>query len=407
MTGTVAGAAEPIDPTGIGTATRPAHASLLAALLLASTLTVMAGAVLVPVLELVRRDLGLGATQTGLVLTAHGLSVAAVSPLAGRIIDVWGLRLPLVGGLMLYAAAGGAGLVVGSYPALIAARLAFGVGAAAVFVGTTTALVGLYSGRLRDRVMGWRSSAISLGGLTWPLLGGALGSSSWQAPFALYLLGAPLAIAVLLTLPASMSSPGAAGNRGSTWALLRSSRRLASLLGVQTIAAALLYVVLGFVPLRLAELGVHGPLTVALCPAALSVAMTLAGLTFATARTRFGVSELLLLALLAWSVSLASIALASEPALIAAGAALFGLGMGLAVPALTVAVGEATPVRLRGRAISLLAVATFAGQFAAPLLAGPVVEATSAAGGFLVFAATAGVAFGSGLLARLPRVARG
>ena len=406
MTGAVAGAAKPVDPTGVGSTMRLADASILAALLLASTLTVMAGAVFVPVLELVRRDLGLSATQTGLVLTAHGLSVAAASPLAGRLIDGWGPRIPLVGGLTLYAAAGGAGLVVESYPALIAARLAFGVGAAAVFVGTTTALIGLYSGRLRDRVMGWRSSAISLGGLAWPLLGGALGTLSWQAPSSLYLLGAPLAIAVLLTLPASASSAGPPGDRGSTWALLRSSRRLVLLLSVQTIAAILLYVVLAFVPLRLAELDVSGPVTVALCPAALSLAMTLAGLAFATARLRLGISALLLLALLKWSASLASIALASEPALIVAGAALFGLGMGLAVPALTLAVGEATPVRLRGRAISLLAVATFAGQFAAPLLAGPVVETTSVAGGFMVFAAVAAVAFGSGLLARLRGVAR-
>ena len=37
------------------------------------------------------------------------------------------------------------------------------------------ALLALYRGSVRDRVMGWRSTATSVGGLVWPLLGGVLG----------------------------------------------------------------------------------------------------------------------------------------------------------------------------------------------------------------------------------------
>jgi ACDE family multidrug resistance protein len=56
-------------------------------LLLGSTLTVMAGMILCPVLEFIRRDLALSLTSTGLVLTVHGLSLALASPLIGRAID--------------------------------------------------------------------------------------------------------------------------------------------------------------------------------------------------------------------------------------------------------------------------------------------------------------------------------
>ncbi len=117
-----------------------------------------------------------------MILTAHGLSIAVTSPVVGWLIDRWGVRVPLAGGLLLYGVAGGAGAFLSSYPALIATRIAFGVGAAAVFAGTTVALLSYYQGAQRDTVMGWRSTAISLGGVVWPLLAGAIGGLSWHAP---------------------------------------------------------------------------------------------------------------------------------------------------------------------------------------------------------------------------------
>lgn len=145
---------------------------MLAVLLAASTLGVMGGAVIVPVLEVIRGDLGVSGTAAGFILTGHGFAIAVSSPLMGRLIDRWGIRAPMIGGLVIYGIGGGAGLVVTSYPALIVSRLVFGVGAAAVFTGTTVALLALYQGAERDRVMGWRSTATSVGGLIWPLLGG-------------------------------------------------------------------------------------------------------------------------------------------------------------------------------------------------------------------------------------------
>ncbi|MFE5594964.1 MFS transporter [Streptomyces sp. NPDC056549] len=92
-----------------------------------------------------------------------GLSLALVSQLVGWAIDRCCLRTPLVGGLLLYGVAGGAGLVTESYAALIISRFVYGIGATAVFIGTLVALLALYQGEQRDRVAGWRSTALSLG----------------------------------------------------------------------------------------------------------------------------------------------------------------------------------------------------------------------------------------------------
>lgn len=45
--------------------------------------------------------------------------------------------------------------------------------------------------------MGWRTSAITAGGVVWPLLAGVLGETSWHGAFAVYLVGLPLGLAVL------------------------------------------------------------------------------------------------------------------------------------------------------------------------------------------------------------------
>ncbi|MEV6695037.1 MFS transporter [Micromonospora sp. NPDC051196] len=118
----------------------------LAVLLIGSTLTVMAGAVLTPVVQLLITERQLTATAAGLVVTVHGVSLAVTAPAAGRLVDRCGVRRPLVVGLLLYGTAGGAGAVVDSYPLLITTRLIFGVGAALVFTCTTVGLLDRHTG---------------------------------------------------------------------------------------------------------------------------------------------------------------------------------------------------------------------------------------------------------------------
>ncbi|MEN3610741.1 MFS transporter [Plantactinospora sp. ZYX-F-223] len=425
MTANPEHAGNPRRRAGRGPATRPGRATRppvgdtppspprgpLWVLLLGSTLTVLAGAVLAPVVEVLRSDLGVSAGAAGLVLTAHGLSLALVGPLVGRAVDRWGVPGPLAAGLVVYGVAGGAGLLLDDYVSLVASRLVFGIGAAAVFTGTTLGLLDLAEGAARDRMMGWRSTAISLGGVLWPLLGGALGEISWHAPFAVYLVGVPLGVATLRVLSmsdgarrsryadaarsrraaaeeATLSATGH-GTRARPEPLLRGRPGLLGIYALQAIATALLYGVLVFLPPRLAEVGVRDSFRVALFGALLSLVMSLTGLRFARVRARLGWSGLLLLAFAAWTVALVLLAVGASPVPLLAASAVFGFGMGLAVPALTVLVAEHAPAARRGQATALLGTATFASQFGSPLLFGPVEAATSPRGVFLAAAALA------------------
>ncbi|MGK5549195.1 MFS transporter [Streptomyces sp. URMC 127] len=382
------------------TAQRPA---VLTVLLLASTLTVMAGAILMPVVEVIRGELGVSGTAAGLILTAHGLSLAVASPLVGRLIDRHGIRLPLAGGLVLYGVAGGAGLVTDSYWLLIATRIVFGVGAAAVFAGTTVALLSFYQGPERDRVMGWRATAISLGGVVWPLIGGGLGGVSWHAPFGIYLVGIPVGLATLWALPAEAAGGGRPAGGGGVLRLLRANPALLGFYLVQATASVLLYALGVFQPQRLAELGVTEPFVVALYNVVMTVLMSLVGLVYARLRGALGYPVLLKVSAACWALAFVLLATVEQSALLLVASALFGLGQGMSFPALTVLIGEGAPAELRGRATSLSGTFSFLGQFVSPLVFGPLIAATSLTTGFLTAAGIAAVV----LLALLPMRATG
>ncbi|GAB3509257.1 MFS transporter [Amycolatopsis cihanbeyliensis] len=362
--------------------------AVLTVLLFASTLGVMGGAIIVPVLEVIRGDLGVSGTAAGLIITSHGLAIAVSSPLMGRLVDRWGVRGLMVAGLVLYGLAGGAGLITTSYPALIVSRLTFGIGAAAVFTATTVALLALYQGAVRDKVMGWRSTATSVGGLVWPLLSGVLGGISWHATFAIYLVGIPLALASLRYLPDTRD-----GTRERDGGVLRMLRERPALLGYYAflISFAIMgYVLAVFLPQRLAEIGIDSPLLVSLYAVVIGAVLTsLVGLAYARIRRFLGYAALLRLAAAGWVGAFLLFGTVNDPVLLLLAPVLLGLANGIVFPVATVLIDRHAGPRLRGRAASLSGTAIFAGQFSSPLLIGPLIDATTTTTGFL---AAAGIA---------------
>lgn len=371
----------------------------VAVLLLSSSLTVMAGAVLTPVVATLGEDLGLSGTEAGLVLTTHALSLALASPLMGALLDRHGPRPVLVAGLIGYAVAGGAGALLDSYAALLGSRLLFGVGAAAVFSATTVALLDAGRGSAQDRLMGWRGTAMSAGGVVWPLVGGAAGAATWHGSFAIYLLGLPLGVAAWLLLPRGPSDlrgagPGAAGSPRGLGAVLRDDPTILGLCVLFAIGAVMLYTLLVFVPMRLTELGSGTTTTVAVFASVMSLAMSVSGLAFARLSNRLAPAVLLCLAYAATAVAFAVVAAGQHVAALLVGLVLFGAASGVTLPALTVLLGRRAPAGLLGRVTALSGTAIFLGQFLSPLLVGPIADATSTSAAFAVTAAVSALVAG-------------
>jgi ACDE family multidrug resistance protein len=361
----------------------------LTLLLLASMLGPMAGATIVPVLEVIRSDLGVSGMAAGLIITAHGLAIGLSSPLAGWMVDRWGVRLPMACGLLLYGLAGGAGILITSYPLLIASRVAFGLGASLMFAATTVAMLTLYQGSVRDRVIGWRTSATSLGGPMFALLGGALATFfSWHSVFAVYLVGMPIALAVMAVMPETRPAPGGHKAVGSSLELMRHP----ALIGIYAFVLVLwimMYGVVVFLPQRLGELGVQEPLRVSMYMAVMGGSAILIGLVYPWLRAHASYLALLRFSTLMLGTAFLILGTAEQPMVLGAATVFLGFGNGVVFSALSIIIAELVPESLLGRATAVSSTATFLGQFISPLVLGPVMTSTSIATGYLVLAGTA------------------
>jgi len=126
---------------------------------------------LVPVMPVYARQLGLSGFQQGLVLGATGLASLAVSVPAGTLSDRFGARrITLAAGLLMAAATFGQALA-GSFPALLAARLAFGAGYGVVW---TAGLCWLAVSAAGPRALGGSVASAGVGGVAGPAVSGAL-----------------------------------------------------------------------------------------------------------------------------------------------------------------------------------------------------------------------------------------
>ncbi len=358
-------------------------------LLLTSMLGPMAGATIMPVLEVMRGDLGVSGTEAGLIITTHGLAIGLSSPIAGWIIDRWGVRLPMAVGLLIYGVVGGAGIAITSFPLLIASRVLFGLGASLMFSATTVALLTLYEDTFRNRVMGWRTSATSFGGPLFALLGGALGTFfSWHAAFAVYLAGIPLGLVALAIMPRVRDTAHVERDMTPIGSVLRQP----ALLGVYSFVLALWIMIYGvtvFMPQRMAELGVHEPIQISMYMAVMGISSVAIGLAYPWLKARTSYLSLLRFSMLAMGLAFLIFGTTARPILLAPAMILLGCGTAVVFSALSIVISELVPKAILGRATAVSSSVTFLGQFFSPLLLGPVMASTSITFGYLVLSGMA------------------
>jgi MFS family permease len=346
-------------------------------ILISATLTVMAGSIIAPVLNLMREELGADPVSAAIIITTHGIFIALSSPLIGILIDRVGAKRPFVLGLLLYGLAGASGLFITSYWHLIISRILLGVAVAAVFTSITVLILNLYDGAERNRIMGWRGSSNSFGGIIWTLLGGVLGRYSWHLPFAAYLIGIPLGLMAVFALPAvqheTVQDPEGDSKTSSVLKVFRDVPILFVIYGLVFLVNTLLYAIVVFLPQLLEKSDISNPFTIGLFISIAPLSSGLTSLKYGKLRERLSYKMIILIALALWAIGFTTIFQGAYTWLIAPSIALFGIGLGMAMPAAMVWVGESVPVSFRGRISSYLGTFGFVGQFFSPIIFRPVV----------------------------------
>ncbi|MGD8998324.1 MAG: MFS transporter [Anaerolineae bacterium] len=359
-------------------------------ILASSTLSVMAGSIIAPGLNQMREGLAIDPAAAGRIITTHGLFIALFSPLMGGMIDRIGTKRPYVLGLMVFGLAGGAGLIVDSYWLLIASRAILGIGAAAFFTAITVTIFGLYSGEDRNRVMGWRGSANSIGGIIWPLIGGALGRISWHLPFGVYLLGVLLGFLGMATVPETERNQGqdtethTVEDKGSILTVFRSNPILLLIYGLLFLSSLLLYVIVAFLPQLLGRLGISDSLRISWFIAAMTTAAGLTSFLYGRIRARLSYLSIAAIALALWASGFTFIFLPLSILTIPVGVVLYGVGQGMLTPAMMIWAGETVSASFRGRVLAYLGTFSFIGQFLSPIVFGALLPSVGLDGVFLV-----------------------
>jgi len=352
-----------------------------------ATLTIMAGSIIAPVLNLMRDSLGVAPSSVGLIITTHGLFMALFSPLMGSVIDRKGARRPYIVALICYGLAGGSGLLINSFWVLLVSRACLGIALAGIFAGINVLILNMYDGIERDRVMGWRGSAQSFGGVIWPLIGGTLGGLSWRFPFAVYMLAIPIGLLAIAAVPEpAIQHPARAESKGrpSVFGIFRERPVLIVIYGLMFFGNILLYAIVIFMPQLLESFGISSTFRIGLFITAMTASAGVTAFVYGKIRSRFSYRVIVTIAVALWTVAFAAISQAPGSRIIAMAVALFGVSQGLILPTVMVWIGDAVPPSFRGRFSSYLGTFGFIGQFLSPILFAPVLMLLGLRGVFLV-----------------------
>jgi len=187
--------------------------------LLALFLSALDQTIVATALPPIAADLG-GFTLISWVVTAYLLTSTCVTPIVGKLSDLYGRRLILNISLVLFMLGSALCALAPSLPILLAARAAQGIGAALLLPNSLALLNSAFEGEKRGRAVGiWAACGAAAAAIA-PLIGGWLvGSVGWPAIFYINL---PLALgAILLALRfVAESSEAGAGRTDYAGALL-------------------------------------------------------------------------------------------------------------------------------------------------------------------------------------------
>ncbi|PHN06201.1 MFS transporter [Flavilitoribacter nigricans] len=347
-------------------------------LLLASTLTVMAGAAIAPALptisvhfaEVPRVDL-----LTKLLLTLPALFIALFSPVIGYLLDRFGKMSIFQASMLLYIVAGSAGFVLSSLPLLLVSRALLGIAVAGVMTTAVTLAGDYFEGEERNKFLGTQAAVMAFGGTVFVTFSGLLADFGWRFPFLIYTLALPVLILVrfYLTEPEvsdEQKQDALNGNKS---------------LGDKVPALILIYATafLGMVafylipvqsPFLLKEIGAERPSMQSVGLVLATIMAALMAQNYARLLRFLGYRGIFAFCFGIMAVGFIITATAGQYYQAVIGLFLAGGGAGLLMPNSNTWLMQLSPPSMRGRFMGAMTMAIFLGQFFSPVFFQPLVR---------------------------------
>ncbi|RCJ22310.1 MFS transporter [Nostoc minutum NIES-26] len=347
-----------------------------ATLLLASTLTVMAGATIAPSLPAIRdhfTEVSNVDYWTRLILTIPALFIAIGAPFVGTFIDRFGRKLLLAFAVLVYGLAGSSGFVLNSIDLILFGRVLLGLSVAGIMTTATTLIADYYTGAARAQFLGLQAAFMGLGGVFFLSLGGVLADFNWRLPFLIYLVAWLILPLVIFVLPEPKRDRDVTSTQDAMpstpeklpWGLL------IAIYAIALITQIVFYLIPTQLPFYLQQLVKAKAAQSGLAIALTTLATSISALSYPHLKKKFSFNAIYAIAFGLMAIGYSIISLVRSYELILIGLAIGGLGIGLLMPNMNVFLTTIVPAIARGRVLGGLTTSLFLGQFISPILSQP------------------------------------
>lgn len=168
----------------------------------ASSMTLMMGVNFIqPALPALTEPFAISDSALALLMTVFTAPAIVLAPVCGVIADLYGRRMLLAGGLIIFGIFGTAMAFAPAFHWLLIFRALQGVGYSAVIPLTIVLIGDLLDGDQEIGGQGLKVFLDRIGYMIFPPLGGVLAAIAWYWPFLLYVLAIPVGFAALIWLP--------------------------------------------------------------------------------------------------------------------------------------------------------------------------------------------------------------
>jgi MFS family permease len=337
-------------------------------ILLGSMMSVMAGATISPALpEMAAYFEGQPNSEflVKIMLTVPSLFIAIFSPLAGFGLDRWGRKAMLLPAIALYGIAGASGFFLDDLYLILLGRAFLGIAVAFIMSGFITVIGDLFEGERLNRFMGIQAAFMSFGGVVFLMFGGILADVEWRHLFLLYLFAFMIFPGIALFLRETRSPEADRSKRE-----IPAGKIIKSAGWIYTLAFFMQAIFL-MVPVQLPFVFADADISNTNMGFSLSfwiLCSAVISLFYKKFRSRFSFNAIFSIAFLIWAAGYFLIAININYWVLMAGLMLSGMGNGLALPNIKVNLLAVVDMQYRGRAVGILTMFFYFGQFFSPIL---------------------------------------
>ncbi len=339
-------------------------------ILFGSTLSVMAGAIITPVLPQMTEHFSNHSNiefLTKLMISLPPLFIALFSPIAGYLLERFGRKPVLLASALLYGLAGSSGFYLDSIELILIFRALFGISISGIVTGFIVVIGDLFKDSKMNKFIGLQGAAMSFGGVAYLLIGGKLGDYSWEYPFLVYLVSFLLAIGLIIFLSETKSK---------TEKKELTNVRFTKPIILINITAGYVMVLYLMVPTQLPFLITNNfeGLTASNIGIFLSIWIlfsSLASLIYSKLRKIISYSNVYSIGFFIWAIGHLLIFYSTTEIMLIVALIFIGFGNGLVVPNLKAHLLAESPSMERGRHSGFLTMSFYIGQFFSPILVQP------------------------------------